>query len=1389
MARTITDEEIKLSIIINGDPAQKQLFELEKATRKLTEENKAYGIQRAALERQGLKDSQQYKDLTAKIKANTASIDNNKATMKELTNQIGITSLTMAQLQTKALQLRIALRNMTPGSDDFKKFDAELKTVKNRIDELNGKAHQSKSSLSSLADGFNKYAALGTSFVAGLTGIVLSVQKIIDINGKLSDSQADVMKTTKMSKAEVDDLTKSFGLLQTRTSRIDLLKIAEQGGRLGVPKAEIQDFVKSMNVAAVALGDSFTGGVDEVAEKLGKIKFLFKETKDMKIEDAYNAIGSAINDLGADGTASEANIAEFTKRIGSLTDVLKPTVQETLALGTAFEESGIEAETSSRAYNIFMKQASTESAKFAKVMGISKKSIEDMINTNPMNFMLEFSKGLNGMNATEVAKTLDFLGVNADGANKVIGAMGNNFSRFHELINLSNQSFSEGTSLIAEYNVKNENLAATLAKISKKMSGWFSSETFIKYLGGFISWFGRFIGATEDAGGSVSKFRSILFFTAKIIGVVSAAILTNVAWQKLLSMWTNRNVEATWLYIIANKARILSESIAWAGTAALSAITALLTGNITKATTQYKIMTAFMSSTPWGALISLIAGIAVAYTAFSEELEKVNFAQQTVNDLKTETANATYKEKSELESLLKIANDEWQSKKNRIEAIKKINELSPEYLKGLTLENIAAKEGIDIINKYTASLQKMAYTKALAKKMEAIQDEKLKINTMKDTDLVSITDRIKQFIYKGSTEYTNRIASAEKRKTLLAEQAENEKVVQALIDADIKNNTSNYLASDTSTNPKYNIPGDKADGKAETKKDSQAELNQKSLEDERKYQDLLLKNRRMLEDEKIAIMIDGYEKEIALENLRHKREIEDLDLQKIHAEDLAKLDVEINKARADKDDKLENMLLSQKKIWISRNETLDKQIDDIKSNRVVLHHQKIGEIEQKAAEDSFKELKDKYEKKKLEQDTNFNNQLAAAGNNEALKEQLTKEHQRQELENQKEHLIELTNLIRAQMATYGSMGFLDQKGKAKMKDDLNFALNAISKIQAALADLKTPNKRKEIAIGLGGKNDILGFSQKQWDIFFQNIKQGSIGFETLSMAIAVAGATFSEIDKLMTNAEATQLKNYDNAANARKNKLKKQLDSGVINQTQYNKQVEKIDKDLDQKKIEIETAQAKRQRVMAVANIIQSTAQAIIGVWRDVPKVDFGISAGILTGVVSALGALQMAAVLSAPMPGHEMGLYPDEVQRQQDGKMFKAKYGGTTKSGLVNSTSYFLAAENGPEMIIDNKAWTQMDPFIKEALIRDLRGIKGFEKGLYSNNIENNNRSNHSLPTNENQILQSALKIIQENTVVLKEIYNNGIEATVSNRDLKSMKNIKDGIASFNQLRNQSKT
>lgn len=83
---------------------------------------------------------------------------------------------------------------------------------------------------------------------------------------------------------------------------------------------------------------------------------------------------------------------------------------------------------------------------------------------------------------------------------------------------------------------------------------------------------------------------------------------------------------------------------------------------------------------------------------------------------------------------------------------------------------------------------------------------------------------------------------------------------------------------------------------------------------------------------------------------------------------------------------------------------------------------------------------------------------------------------------------------------------------------------------------------------------------------------------------------------------------------------------------------EKDIKALEKKRLKEEQKQAKFRKAQAIADIAISTAQAIMSIWAQVPKFDFGISAGLLTAFVSALGAIQIGAVLAAPIPKYKEG-------------------------------------------------------------------------------------------------------------------------------------------------------
>ncbi len=1469
MGKVISDEDIKLNVIINGNEAQKKLFELEKGTRKLNEETAALKLEKKRLEAQNKTETEDYKRITAKIKENNAAIRANKTEMSALQKEIGITGLTMKQLTDRAHILKMTLRNLIPGSEAHSRYTKELNDINSRLGELSGKAKQAKISIGSIADGFNRYAALGATIVAMLTGVVLSAQKFLDINGKLADAQADVMKTTGMTKDEVDELTKSFGLLKTRTQRIDLLGIAEQGGRIGILKEDIGEFVETMNMAAVALGDSFSGGAEEVAEKLGKLKFLFQETKNMGVEQAYMAIGSAINGLGAEGVASESSIADFATRIGSLTDVLKPTIAQTLALGAAFEESGIESEVSARAYNIFMKQASTESAKFAKVMNLTQKQVEAMINKDPLDFMLQFAKGMRGMDATETAKTLDYLGINADGANKVIGAMGNNFDRFNVLIKDSNTLFTEGTSLINEYNVKNENLAATLEKIKKVVIGWFSSETLNDWLITAAEGFGKLIGATDDADGAGQRWRNTLAFTAKMIAVVTAALVTNVAWQKLTALWTARNVEANLLYTIAARARAFADGVATVAQLAFSAATSLLTGNIKAATMSFRMMTAAMMTTPWGFILGAIAAIVVAYKAFSDEVDRATIIQQTLNDVHTDATKAIAKEKNELELLAKIASDEAVSKEKRQKAIERLNEIIPDYIGNLTLENIKTAEGIAILKKYTDELYRNARAKSVQKKFDELSDKKVELEGKTSKDYEGTGQKISNFIF-GETDAVKDRADVEKRvletfrkmgwtrihketgvelikdkkefdrwvenwmRTLNLDEKEKDiadvEAQMKALEPELKQNAiSGPKEGDTKveggvtyqfTNgkwvkikSKYTVPtGDEKDGKKKKYDDSY-------LEEERKAREELYQLQILHQERMISLMEDGYEKDLALEKLNTQKKIHEYELQNSNILVLqAKLDKELEEAIKAGDTKKVASIKNQQKL-------LNAKI--VENNRLICDEEeqqniRLGIIEEKGAKRAIEKADEKFKFEKTAREAKFNEELAQITSVEDAKQKLKgtlskrelsqikslddakkalqEQFNQQELKTQTEYLTgllaKLDQIINAKEFEGIDLDLLTPEMREKFKLQIEEAKKLRGELMLAMkrGDMTDEQKNqddKEHFANLNGGADILGYTAEEWadayarlDTFWGKMAAG------VMVATALQNA-WAKYNQFVEAGENAAMRNYEQRTETKKRQLQRFLDTGVISQAQYSKSVERLDRQVERKKAELEYKQAKRRKTMSIVDTIVNTAVAIMQAYAQLGPIG-GTIAAVLIGT---LGALQIATIQKQPLParGYEEGLYPEYVKREQDGKVFKSRYGGKTKSGVVSRPTYFLAGENNkPEMIIDNKAWSKMSPKLREALLREIRGVKGFENGYYQDGVLHTGpkKPDSDVPAGggESRLLERVLDVLEQNTEVMNDIRQNGVRARVSNRDTESMKNIKEGIKDYEDLMDKSK-
>ncbi|MBI9052458.1 MAG: hypothetical protein JEY96_01490 [Bacteroidales bacterium] len=155
MGNKLTDDILKWTLELNGNPLQKELGELESSTRTLTKTNKDLRVEKAKLEAQNKKDSKEWKAADAAIKKNNVTLNQNKTRMKELRSEIGLTGLSANQLKKRSRELTAQLNGMTKAADPtrFKKLETELDATNKQLGKVKTggkKAHGSFTALKTL---------------------------------------------------------------------------------------------------------------------------------------------------------------------------------------------------------------------------------------------------------------------------------------------------------------------------------------------------------------------------------------------------------------------------------------------------------------------------------------------------------------------------------------------------------------------------------------------------------------------------------------------------------------------------------------------------------------------------------------------------------------------------------------------------------------------------------------------------------------------------------------------------------------------------------------------------------------------------------------------------------------------------------------------------------------------------------------------------------------------------------------------------------------------------------------------------------------------------------------------------------------------------------------
>lgn len=343
-----------------------------------------------------------------------------------------------------------------------------IPTIFTAVDKMSGVFDKMTSKARTFED---KLKGIGNTAMIGGLAIVTGLGVAVNAASDFEDKMSDVAKTTGLSGKPLEKYGQSLLNLskKTRTSVDDLVKIGEIGGQLGVPAEQLDAFTKSSNQFAVALGSDY-GGTEQAITQVGKIKSLFKDTRNLDISEVITKSGSAINQLGAVGSGTSANINDFILRVGALPDAIKPSLKATAALGTFFEEAGIDSQIASSGFSNFLDNAASQLPKYAQEMGMSEAATKKLLETDPSGFAAKFAQGLKGIPADQLALKFNDLKLGSLEVKKVLGALSNDtknpatgLTRLAELTKESTKAFQEGTSIGNEYNTKQQTTAAKVA--------------------------------------------------------------------------------------------------------------------------------------------------------------------------------------------------------------------------------------------------------------------------------------------------------------------------------------------------------------------------------------------------------------------------------------------------------------------------------------------------------------------------------------------------------------------------------------------------------------------------------------------------------------------------------------------------------------------------------------------------------------------------------------------------------------------------------------------------------------------------------------------------------------------------------------------------------------
>lgn len=707
-----------VTLTVNGKQAQNMLEQLKKQASDLEER-----ITKAA----AAGDKVQLKKLQRELRQTHRQIGQIESATQGVENIMKrLDKASPKELNRTLKELKKSLNGIERGTDEWNKQCESIKRVKAEIANVNEELRETEKEHVGLVDRINGFVDKWGNIIAGVaavgTGLVMAGRKAVNAFAEMDAEMANVRKFTGLADDEVKELNEDFKKMDTRTSREDLNKLAEEAGRLGKSSREdVLGFVKAadqINVALDELGDGAT-------LTLSKLTNIFGDEARLGTEKSLLAVGSVINDLSQNCTASAGYLAEFGKRMAGVGAQAGMTIPQIMAFAAVLDSQGQACEMSATALSQLIMNLFKEPSKIAKATGMDLDELNKALKRSTNEGLLMLLQKLKELGNMDVlAPVFKNMGENGARASQVLATLAGNVEMVKWQQEQATQSFEDATSVTNEFNVQNSTVEAELDKARKRVTELAIElgEKLMPVMKHVISTTTLTLKAMSTTIDFLARNKEAIIVLTAMVAAYTIAVKANAIALKAQAAW----------HAVCKGTAIAYHAVVntlQAGHIAFNLVLAKLQGNWAK---QSSLMVdlkrkGLSLASGWGVLLA--AAVALGYGIYKtlSKMNEMSASEKALAEVRQKGQEGIVEEKNKIEALIKVAKDEKLSLDDRQKAVNALNKIIPNYNAQLDATTGKYMENKKALDDYLNSLAKKYELEGAKDLLKEIGKEKAKL--------------------------------------------------------------------------------------------------------------------------------------------------------------------------------------------------------------------------------------------------------------------------------------------------------------------------------------------------------------------------------------------------------------------------------------------------------------------------------------------------------------------------------------------------------------------------------------------------------------------------------------------------------------------------------------